>query len=180
MNKKSRMLYQYRNSQNFNRFLDSLYAVVAAGSPEDLLRFLDIDNAVGDWLTQLADLFNVPRSYVQVGTAFILDFSLLDGTDQLDGASSPINDTVLRALLKARILRNIAQVKSLDYMYNVWNKTVVPPVIQITEGIKTLTINLTFITNSAAYWLYVALVSLDNKWFGVPSGCSVTYNVTLI
>jgi len=180
LEKRDRLLYQYKNADNFKGFLDALFVIVEYCSPIDLINYLSIDDAVGDWLTQLALTFNVPRYYTAVGSAFILDYSQLDGTDLLDGGGSAIGDIALRALLKARILRNNASVKSVDYIYNVFNTAIVPEAIEVVEGIKSLTINLDFVYNSEPHRRYLAVTSIDNKWFGCPASTSVAYNVTLV
>jgi hypothetical protein len=180
MKKIDSQYYQYKNATKFNTLLDGLYSLVGYASPQALIDFLDIDKAEGEWLTQLADLFNVPRYYTTVGSAFILDYSLLDGTDQLDGLSSSIDDVTLRALIKVRILRNTTVVKSIDNIIAVFKRVIPYCDVRIVEGVKSLTINLTFSVNSPSYWLYIALTSLDNKWFGCPSGVSVTYNVNVL
>jgi penicillin V acylase-like amidase (Ntn superfamily) len=180
MEKRDRLLYQYKNAPNFKAFLDSIYELVDDASPIGILDFFDIDNAEGVWLTQLADMWNVPRSYCAVGTAFILDFSTLDGPDVLDGGQTPVDDVVLKALLKAQILKNTSGVKSVDYIYSVFNTAVAPVDIEIVEGVRELTINVTFVTDSQNYYTYVALVNLDTKWFGCPASTSVTYSETLI
>jgi hypothetical protein len=145
-----------------------------------LINYLSIDDAVGDWLTQLALMFNVPRYYTAVGSSFILDSSQLDGTDVLDGGGAAIGDIAVRALLKAKILGNVAEVKSVEYIYNVFDVAILPVDIEIVEGTKALTINLDFVYNSEAYRKYLAVTSFDNKWFGCPGSTSVTYNVTLV
>jgi hypothetical protein len=180
MEKRDRLLYQYKNSSNFKNFLDALFDIVESCSPINLINYLDIDSAVGEWLTQLARMFNVPRHYTAVGSSFILDSSQLDSTEYLDGGGSPIGDIALRALLKAKVLSNVADVKSVEYIYTVFDSAISPVDIEIVEGTKSLTINLDFVNNSEPHRKYLAVTSIDNKWFGCPASTSVTYNVTLV
>ena len=179
MEKRSRLLYQYKNAANFKAFLDSLYTIVGYQSPANLINYLDIDSAEGEWLTQLALMFNVPRYYTAVGSSFILDISQLDD-ENLDGGGSPLGDIALRAMLKAQVISNTAPVKSIDYIYNVFELAINPTAIKIDEGTKSLTINITLVQDSEPYRIYLGVTSVDNKWFGCPASTSVTYNETII
>lgn len=179
MEKRDRLLYQYKNSTNFKNFLDNLFIIVESTSPINLINYLDIDSAEGDWLTQLANMFNVGRVYSSVGVAFLLDYSLLDDDDLLDGGGSPIGDISLRALLKARILRNTAEVKSIDYIYLVFNTAINPTDIEIIEGIKELTIKITMVGDSEAHRVFLGVTSVDDKWFGCPTATGITYDIIL-
>jgi hypothetical protein len=180
MEKIDRLLFQYKNALKFKAFLDSLYDIVVLSSPENLENYLSIDDAVGAWLTQLARTFNVPRYYTAVGSSFILDSSTLDSGEYLDGGGSAIGDIALRALLKAQVLKNSATVKSVDYIYNVFDQAISPYAIEIVEGTKSITIYLTFVENSEAHRTFLGVTSVENKWFGCPAATSVTYDITLI
>ena len=58
-----RQLFQYRNSTRFNTLLDGFYNLGVKIAPDNLQNFFDVDLAVGDWLTNLAGIFNVKRNY---------------------------------------------------------------------------------------------------------------------
>jgi len=173
------LLYQYRNSTAFNSYTTAEYNLVAQASPINLINFFDIDAAVGVWLTQLSNIFNVPRVFVNIGNIIVLDVdSLDDPTHVLDGGVTPIDDTILRALLKARIYRNTAIVKSVDYINDVFVDVINPSVFEVVEGTKALTLNITL--TQVQNLLLNALRTIDPKWFGCPAATSVTYNLTIV
>jgi len=174
--KTDRNFYQFRNAAGFTSMLDSMYTLISQMSPENLQNFLNIDDASGDWLTQLAGLFNVPRVLVGYTDAFILDVSTLDDTDVLDGISTAVNDSMLKALLKARIKRNTTHTKTIEYIYDIFISTIAPDSIQIVESFKHIDLNIT-VTDPDKMRILSALLSYDPKWFGCPAGVSVQYNI---
>lgn len=172
---KDRNLFQYRNATRIQSLQNSFYDIAKSTSPDNLERFFNYDLASGDWLTQLAALFNVERYYFERGTAFILDVSLLDSGDVLDGINAPLDDNLLRAFLLAKILSNTGAIKSVPYMYTVFNYVIKPYSIEITEGTKTLTITIDCNGDTEVFRKINALYAFNQRWFGCPTGVSVTY-----
>lgn len=199
---RDRLLFQYRNSSRLITLINGLFNLVDQSNCKDLERFYDIDEAEGYWLTILARIFNVVRDYSDLGAnVFRLDFSPLDTGYILDGSNTPIDDNVLRALVKARIKRNTATVKSVEFIIDQFVSVINPNAIEVVDGDKTLTINLyldfenAFVVNASLVngtnvingaisydswqkiFLLNALRGIDEKWFGCPSGVSVVqYN----
>lgn len=174
-----RQLFQYRNALRMNTLIDGYYNIAKACSPDNLERFFNYDLAIGDWLTQLAALFNVKRRYFTFGSAFTLDINQLDDyTIYLDGVNAPVDDVLLRALLKAKILSSTGIIKSVPYIYTVFNLVIDPHDIEITEGVRSLTINVDFNGDTGKLRILNAFIQENKRWFGCPTAIEVTYNIT--
>jgi hypothetical protein len=179
-----RQLFQYRNSTRLNTLLDEFYDLAKSVAPANLEQFYNVELASGVWLTQLADIFNVKRNYFTGGSGelpFVLDLSDLDSTDILDGRKSPMDDFLLRALLKARILRNSVSTKSIDYIYRVFFIIFGEDLdIQIQQTApKTLTITIDFNGDSIGFRNLQAMVAKDIGWFGSPTGVEIIYDYVI-
>lgn len=175
---RNRQLFQYKNATRLNAFLDGIYTLVKNYAPDNLENFFDLDAAEGDWLTQLANLFNVPRSYGYYTDAFILDYSELDGPDLLNGTASPITDDILKALFRARIKTNAGTIKSIPYITEVFQTIFTPDYLDVQEGTKSITINIDFGGSVTKLRLLAALNAYSFKWFGCPTATKLIYNIT--
>lgn len=112
-----RILWQYRNGENFKRWIDTLPAIgqEAIEKPADMIRnILDIDRQVGAQLDILGRIVGVKRQAIVVEDATAV-FDLgggqlgdVDGqlTAQSYDSESPFGDDVFRLLIRARISRN--------------------------------------------------------------------------
>jgi hypothetical protein len=177
---KDRQLYQYKNSTRLNILLDRFYDIVKEIAPDNLQNFFNIDLAEGVWLTHLAQLQRVSRNYFfesTLGSPFILDISDLDSEDILDGVVAPVDDILLRALLKARILRNTVYIKSIDYVYRVFEIVLAPHSIIITEQPKIIEIEIDFNGDTGKQRVLLALIGENPAWFGAGTGVAVDYNI---
>lgn len=178
---RDRQLYQYRNAGVFNSLINKIYELKKTCAPDNLIDILDIDKASGAWLTQLALIFNVKRSYFQGGTeedTFVLDLSYLDSSDILDGTTSPMDDSLLRALLKARILRNTSTPRTIDYIYRVFFIIFGDDLdIEVQEfASKQIQIIIDFGNNTNGFRILQALIAEDDGWFGRPTGVQIIYD----
>lgn len=184
MERVDNQLFQYKNSTNLNALLDVLFSKAEDVTPENLQEYFNVDLAVGAWLTQLAKNLNVNRNYFSVGEgeeAFVLDLSDLDSTDILDGLKSPMDDDLLRAMLKARILRNTVDTKTIDYIYNVFF-TVFGEDLDIEiqyYDTKAIQIIIDFGEDTNGFRILQALIAEDDGWFGRPTGVQVIYDIDI-
>jgi hypothetical protein len=172
--KYDRNLFQYKNSTRLNLLLDGIFTAIDNTAQTSLANFYDIHTAVGTWLTNLANIFNVHRIYLNLGNPMIWGTSLWGSTLWL-GTSEAILDPLLRSLLIARIKRNTSDGITINYIYDCILTSFAPTYLKVTDGDKTITIDITLpdinTTNS-----FAAIVAADPAWFGKPAGVSVTYN----
>lgn len=201
--KRDRMLFQYKSAPQFDALMDNLYSNVDSTALCDLNNFFNIDQASGYWLTQLAAFFNVYRNYTVLGNQFLLDYSNLDTTACLDGDPTPAPDLVVTAILKARLYANTSVVKSIEYIIKQFIDVINPKIFHVIESDKHLDLYIGFyvegfffvnlstingtdeingvITPESLQKIYL-LAAIRNtygdKWFGCPSGVSVTYYIT--
>jgi hypothetical protein len=170
-----RQLFQYRNATRLNALITGLYNAAVKVSPANLETFFDLDAATGDWLTKLAALFNVARVYSSAGDAFIWGYSRW-GVDYWGGTYQPIADTMLRALLKARIKRETPGIKSIDYIVGVFQDVFAPDYLAVSEGTRSINIYIQ-IKDEVTFRNFVTIVDTDPKFFGAPTGVKVEYFV---
>lgn len=198
-----RRLFQYKNAARLEDMLNGFFEQANNAACGDLINFFDVDNASGEWLTILARLFNVKRTYTTLGSQLVLDYTfILDSDYILDGNNTPINDVILKALLKAQLMKFNTSVKNIEYIIKVFVSTINPKYIHVVEGDKTLTLFLAFDIENAflvnvslvngtnvingqvsqetmeKMLLLSALNGINPKWFGCPTGVSVQYSVS--
>lgn len=169
--------FQYKNAYAINTLIDGFFNLADEVAPCDLKNFFDKSTASGDWLTQLAGLFNVPRVYSGLNNAFIWGVSEWGGTDVWGGTPDLVTDSILKALLDVKISRNATTRITVEKMYANILLVVTPDILEITEGDKTITVKMRFYTTPSDIRIVSALINYNTKWFGVPSGCSVTYDL---
>lgn len=114
---KKRILQQYRNGENYKRWIDTLPKIAQEsieGPAELLLNILDIDRQSGAQLDLLGRIVGVRRQAIVINDAAAV-FDLGGGQLGDDGAqlsapsyssTSPFGDEVFRLLIRARISRN--------------------------------------------------------------------------
>jgi len=120
--------------------------------------------------------FNIPVSD-QPGT-FIMDLSLMDGKDLLDGTAFA-TDEIYRAYIKGQIFKRNSRF-TIDDLISVLQFTTPESIILITEGIKCLNIYVG-VTNAQDKINLELLNGLDPKWFGTPSGvCIESFNTYVL
>lgn len=171
-------LFQYKTATRFCLLRDGMYSEIDNSSMGPLRNFLDYTVAVGDWLTQLAAIFNVKRTVSGFVNAFIVNISFVNGPALINGTPAPLNDALLLALLKARIKKNNRR-KTINYLIDIFNETVSPTDIRIEEGDKILDFYLDFTGNPSGVQILLALTSDDPNWFGRPNGCSINFYLTV-
>jgi hypothetical protein len=120
--------------------------------------------------------FNIPVS--DESGAFIMDSSLMDGLDLLDGTAFATDD-LYRSYIKGQIFKRNSRF-TIDDIISVLQFTFPESIILITEGIKCLNIN-AGVTNSQDKINIELLNGLDPKWFGTPSGvCIENFNAYVL
>lgn len=176
------ILFQYKTAPQLSSLLAGSKQFVIDNSKEDIFRFFNIDEAVGLWLDQLGAYLNVERPLIAAlnsgyGT-FIMDSSLMDGSDLLDGTAFATDD-LYRAFIKGQILKRNSRF-TVDDIISVLQFTFPESIILITEGIKCLNINVG-VTNNQDKINLELLNGLDPKWFGTPSGvCIESFNTFVL
>ena len=166
--------FQYGNSTRFNAWLDGLFSCIDKTAQTSIASFYDVENAVGVWLTNLSNIFNVRRIYLNLGNPMIWGSSLWGSALWL-GTSEAIHDPLLRSLLIARIKRNTSDGITINYIYDCILTSFAPTYLKVTDGDKTITIDIT-LPDLNTKNSFAAIVASDPAWFGKPAGVSVTYN----
>lgn len=201
------ILFQYKSTEKLLSLLNGTTQFVRNNSKEDIFNFFDLDNAIGLWLDQLGAFLNVERPLISVGgtnkyffqnseeflfqngeefifnqeatsvNIFIMDQSLMDGPDVLDGTALA-NDDLYRAYIKAQIARRNSRF-TVEEIINVLQFTIAANSIFLTEGDKVVSI---FVGVSTELDKLNAdlLSTLDPKWFGLPSGVGLEQFVTVV
>jgi len=120
--------------------------------------------------------FNIPVSE-EPGT-FIMDLSLMDGPDLLDGTAFA-TDELYKSYIKGQIFKRNSRF-TIDDIISVLQFTFPESIIFIEEGIKCLNIYVG-VTNNQDKINLDLLNGLDPKWFGTPSGvCIESFNAYVL
>jgi hypothetical protein len=191
------ILFQYKSTEKLLSLLTGTKQFVKDNSKEDIFNFFDLDDAVGLWLDQLGAFLNIERPLVSAGESnlynfqdndsflfqdgeqfifneaasntgtFIMDQSLMDSTDVLDGTALA-NDDLYKAYIKAQIARRNSRF-TVEEIINVLQFTIAANSILLIEGDKVVSMFVAVPTELDK--LNADLLSnLDPKWFGLPSG----------
>lgn len=111
--------------------------------------------------------FEFNQEIISSINTFIMDSSLMDGPDVLDGTALA-NDSLYKAYIKAQIARRNSRF-TVEEIINVLQFTIDANSIFLVEGIKTVSMFVAVPTELDK--LNADLLSnLDRKWFGLPSG----------
>ena len=171
------ILFQYRSTTKLAGLLEGIKQFVTDNSKESLFDFFDIDAATGAWLDQLGAFLNVLRPYITADDAFIMDSSLMDGEDLLDGAGLA-NDDIYKTFIKAQILKRNSRF-SIEEMISLLQFSTGAPIVYIKETVKTLSIYLGA-SEEEQERIANLLGNLDRKWFGMPSGVVLDEFLTVV
>lgn len=176
--KRDRMLFQYKSTPNYNALWDGTFDFIDETSSCSLYNFFDLSSAEGLWLDYLGLIFNQGRTFPTLGSVLTWDSGdVWDDTDIWDGTKQPLNDISYRALIWARIARNNTRGTINDVVGVLQTALNVDNVI-IVEGIKHLDITIDF-SDANSLEIFNALSALDSNWFGVPAGVSFTITKVL-
>lgn len=200
------ILFQYKSTEKLLSLLTGTEQFVKNNSKEDIFNFFNFDDAVGLWLDQLGAFLNVERPLISITSfeqylfqdgedftfqsgepflfnqvassdTFIMDQSLMDGTDILDGTALA-NDDLYKAYIKAQIARRNSRF-TVEEIINVLQFTIAATSIFLTEGSKTVSIFVGVPTEIDKINADL-LSNLDRKWFGLPSGVGLEQFITIV
>jgi hypothetical protein len=165
--------YQFKNATGITTFLDGYLNEVESSSIANLENVLNIDTASGFWLDQIGLYLNYGRPLIISDTAFGYD-SLLGQYDDFstyDAAGDRAGDDLYRILLKAYILKRNSNYTIESVCNNIKTCLGVNRVF-IQESDKNIDITCIAYNNDIASLLQL-LNSLDNRWFGLPTGVGI-------
>lgn len=171
------ILYQYKSTDRILSMLEGVRDFARSNSKNTLCNFLNIDDATGLWLDQIGGYLNVDRPLIVLPNAFILDSSLMDGTDVLDGTALA-SDSIYRSFLKVAIARRNSRFTTEDIISNL-QFIIGANNIFIQEGVKTVSIWVS-VPSQDEELIASILGTLDRKWFGLPSGVSLGTFATFV
>lgn len=167
------ILYQFKNATQLVALLDGLFAQAVIVSAENLINFLDIDNAKGSWLDQIGLYLNYQRPLLNEANIFGYDAvsTQYDSIYYYDTTGVPAGDKLYKILLKAYILKRNSRFTLEEIRTNIKTCLGVSRV-QIVENDKKVAI--TCYSTMSLQYIISLLNGLDSRWFGLPTGVGVS------
>lgn len=162
------ILFQYKSTTRLAGLLHGLQENAVSVSNESLFNFFNLDEARGAWLDQYGAWQNIPRPYIIATTTFIMDASLMDGPDLLDGGGSFAPDDVYISYIRGQLLKRNSRF-TINDIINLLLYVTGAAKIFINETVKTLDIYIGASVEDQKR-IFALLSSFDRTWFGLPSG----------
>lgn len=162
------ILFQYKSTTKLKGLLDGLLENAISVSNETLFDFFNLDEARGAWLDQLGAYLNIPRPFLAVANAFILDSSVMDGPDLMDGEGAFVSDYVYISYIKGIIYKRNSRF-TINDIINCLLYVTGPSKIFINSTVKTVDIYIGVPTEEQKRMLLL-LEGFNPKWFGLPTG----------
>ena len=166
------ILYQYKNDTKLNELLTDIFDGFNNISLNNLEEFLDIDKASGLWLDRIGLYLNFQRPLVSYSLVFGYNTgATYNGGYVYNGNKTPVSDELYKALLKSLLDIRNSKFTLEDVKANLKNILNLDKVY-IYEQDKKVDIVCVGYNKDLDTFIRI-LNSLDDRWFGLPTGVGV-------